>query len=245
MCILLMAPKFKIKSLHINMNIILNNEFEHVITDNNLPEKRQLYRMLVATDVPANLFEHSELVFDTVYHFTAEDTTDYSEPPSKQLYNVDAQGYGMVTVFRLPVAYAQQFMVRVGAMFQAMCEDQTPAFLGQPTPLHYQTSGNVAVYIKRFGEEVWAFAIDAALNYEDFAALNPEPSPLDLIDLMEEELQMVCLTNHDRVLRLFGDENSDSSFVGWLRYAAPALHQQLALLNVVEEMPTEDEDGAT
>lgn len=227
------------------MNIIFNKEFEHVITDNNLPEKRQLYRMLVATDVPANLFEHSELVFDTVYHFTAEDTTDYTETPSKQLYNVDAQGYGMVTVFRLPIAYAQQFMVRVGAMFQAMCEDQTPAFLGKPTPLHYQTSGNVAVYIKRFGDEVWAFAIDAALNYADFAELNPDAKLLDLSDLTQEEIQKACLTKHNRVLRLFGDENSDSNFSGWLRYAAPALHQQLVLLNVVEEMLTEDEDEAT
>lgn len=224
------------------MNIFFNNEFEHVITDSNLPKKRQLYRMLVATDVPANLFEHSELVFDTVYHFTSEDTTDYSEPPSKQLYCIDAQGYGMITVFRFPVAYAQQFMCRVGAMFQAMCEDQTPAFLGKPTPLHYQTSGTVAVYIKSFGDEVWAFAIDAALNYADFSELNPEPSPLDLSDLTQKEIKTACLTQHDRVVRLFGDENSDSNFSWWLKQEAPALHQQLVQLNVVKEMTAGDDE---
>ncbi len=69
-------------------DIILDREFEHAITEQQTKE-RQNYRILVACDVVANLFGHSEQVFDTVYTMIAQLNPD--ENPLPALEDMDPE----------------------------------------------------------------------------------------------------------------------------------------------------------
>ena len=145
------------------MNIIYNQEFKHAITETRDKSRKQNYRVAVATDVTANLFEHNEQVFDTAYLFVAQDTTGYDDVEGT-LARPEGQGYGMVTVYRVPEKFEADFRRRVGDLFRSFREG-TPALDG----LHYQESGSVWVYMKKIGDMLWAFASDDARNYFDFA----------------------------------------------------------------------------
>lgn len=224
------------------MDIILNREFEHAITEQQ-NDARQNYRILVANEVVANLFGHSELVYDTVYTLIAQDTEGYDKEPSALLYTPESQGYGMVTLFRVPFAKEMDFRQNVGRMFQAMVESDSKEFAGKELPLHFQESGTVAVYMKRFGDELWAFVIDDARNYSQFEQLNPDEHPLaPMEDMHPDDADGIILQSHDVTVRFWGDENSDSGFNDWLCQASPALYHQLVRLDVIGQSEFEGQE---
>lgn len=224
------------------MDIILNREFEHAITETR-GDKRQNYRILVASEVVANLFGHSELVFDTVYTLIAQDTVGYDKDPSELLYSPDSQGYGMVTTFRVPFAREMDFRQNMGRLFQAMVEHDSREYAGKESPMHYQESGSVSVYMKRFGDELWAFVIDDGRTYSQFEGLNPDEEPLPALEDMDpNDAGGIVLENHDKTVRLWGDENSDSGFNDWLYQASPALYHQLVRLDVIGRAEQEQDE---
>lgn len=211
------------------MNIVYNDEFEHAITEGRSGRK-QKYRIVVATYIAANLFEHNEQMFDTAYLFVAQDSTDYEEP-EKILARPEGQGYGMVTVYRMPTTFEQEFRARVGNLFQVLRE-------GKGSPLHYQESGYVWVYMKKVGNMLWAFTSDDARNYFDFASLNPDSEQVDFSEMDQEEVDTIC-AQPERVIRVSGDENSDNGFNNWLFYDAPVLYRELLAMDMIAPVEVE------
>lgn len=212
------------------MTIAYNEEFEHAITESLDHSRKQNYRVVIAKDVTANLFEHNEQLFDTAYLFVAEDTTSY-EDIEGFLARPDGMGYGMVTVYRVPEKYEAQFRERVAALFKSMREGDTQ--------LHYQESGYVWVYMKKIGNMLWAFASDDARNYFDFASLNPQTDPVDLSEIYGDERDTIC-AQREHVVRISGDENSDNGFDHWIYYDAPVLYRELVAMDIIAVVQGED-----
>lgn len=212
------------------MTIVYNQEFKHPITEGRGEVRQQNYRVVVATDVNADLFEHNSQVFDTAYLFVAEDTTGYDDIEGT-LARPEGEGYGMVTVYRVPAQHEAEFRRRVGALFKSMREGDTR--------LHYQESGSVWVYMKKIGDMLWAFASDDARNYFDFAPLNPETEPVDVDDLDRDELDTLC-AQRGRVIRISGDENSDNGFDQWIFYEAPVFYRELFAMDIIGFVEGED-----
>lgn len=126
------------------MNIVLNETFEREGVDHGP------FRVFVATNVVAKMFEADDDIFDVVYYFgkVSED-----EDVEARLYWPRAQGSYEMAISRVSFSLEDALRVQTGEAFRMWRHGEQDVF-------DYPATGHAAVYLKRADKAFWACMVN-------------------------------------------------------------------------------------